>query len=164
MYFTCPRLRVKEAGAVARLNPPLTSDNAALTRVSDHGRMNHPPAALSEAALVLRGRPASAGEYTGIVRVIDSAGDLSQALPGDVIVCRSASREMLTAIPDAGALVTDDGGALSNAATLARECGIPAVVAAHDATRRLRTGQRVLVDGARGTVRVCEGSGLNPPL
>ena len=54
--------------------------------------------------------------------------------------------------PLATAVVTDVGAPLSHAAIVARELGIPAVVGCGDATTRLRTGDRVRVDGAAGTV------------
>jgi pyruvate,water dikinase len=49
-------------------------------------------------------------------------------------------------------LITDVGAPLSHAAIVARELGIPAVVGCGRATTLLRTGDRVRVDGARGTV------------
>jgi pyruvate,water dikinase len=52
--------------------------------------------------------------------------------------------------------VTDIGGALSHAAIVAREIGIPAVVGCGDATMRLRTGDRIRVDGGRGTVEILD--------
>jgi pyruvate,water dikinase len=51
-------------------------------------------------------------------------------------------------------VVTDIGGSLSHAAIVARELGIPAVVACGDASIRLETGTRVRVDGGRGTVEI----------
>jgi pyruvate,water dikinase len=61
--------------------------------------------------------------------------------------------------PRAGGVVTDLGAPLSHAAIVARELGIPAVVGCGDATARLRTGDRVQVDGAAGEVRVLVRSG-----
>jgi len=54
------------------------------------------------------------------------------------------------------AVVTEMGGAVSHVAVVARESGIPAVVGAHEATRRIRDGQRVRVDGAAGTIEAIE--------
>ena len=56
--------------------------------------------------------------------------------------------------PRAAAIVTDVGAPLSHAAIVARELGIPAVVGCGDATMRLNTGDRVRVDGGRGTVEI----------
>jgi pyruvate,water dikinase len=54
------------------------------------------------------------------------------------------------------AVVTEMGGVMSHAATVARENGIPAVVGVSDATRWIRDGQRVRVDGATGLVEVLD--------
>jgi pyruvate,water dikinase len=50
----------------------------------------------------------------------------------------------------------DVGAPISHAATVARELGIPAVVNCGDATARLRTGDRVVVDGVRGEVAILQ--------
>jgi phosphoenolpyruvate synthase/pyruvate phosphate dikinase len=62
--------------------------------------------------------------------------------------------------PRAAAIVTDVGAPLSHAAIVARELGIPAVVNCGNATMRLRTGDRVLVDGGRGEVEIVESRDL----
>jgi phosphohistidine swiveling domain-containing protein len=54
--------------------------------------------------------------------------------------------------PQAGAVVTDGGGVLAHTAVIAREYGIPAVLATGAATQRLRDGDIVTVDGAAGVV------------
>ena len=59
--------------------------------------------------------------------------------------------------PRAAAVVTDVGAPLSHAAIVARELGIPAVVGCGNATMRLKTGDRVRVDGGRGTVEILTG-------
>ena len=56
----------------------------------------------------------------------------------------------------AAGVVTDVGGPLSHSSIVAREYGIPAVLGTGTATRRLRTGQRVTLDGSAGTVRLAE--------
>ena len=56
--------------------------------------------------------------------------------------------------PRAAAIVTDVGAPLSHAAIVARELGIPAVMGCNDATMRLKTGDRVRVNGGQGTVEI----------
>jgi rifampicin phosphotransferase len=56
----------------------------------------------------------------------------------------------------AGALVMEVGGVVSHGAIVAREYGIPAVATVPDATTRLRTGQRVRVDGEAGVVTLLD--------
>jgi pyruvate,water dikinase len=58
--------------------------------------------------------------------------------------------------PSAAAVITDIGASLSHAAIVARELGIPAVVGCGDATTRLKTGDRVRIDGGRGIVEILE--------
>jgi len=98
------------------------------------------------------GLGASPGVATGRVRVIRSAAEIEQLRAGEVLVCPITTPAWTLVFPRALALVTDGGSVLSHAAIVAREHGIPAVVATGDATRRLRNGQRVTVDGNRGVV------------
>ena len=73
---------------------------------------------------------------------------------GDVLVCPVTSPVWSLFFPSIGALVTETGGVLSHSAIIAREYGIPAVVATGNATAVLREGQTVTVDGARGVVEL----------
>jgi pyruvate,water dikinase len=102
---------------------------------------------------VLTGTPASAGSYTGPVRVIHEEAEFGQLRPGDVLVCPTTSPVWSILFASVGALVTDGGGLLSHPAIIAREHGIPAVVGTGNATSVLRTGVRVTVDGSGGAVR-----------
>lgn len=74
--------------------------------------------------------------------------------PGDVLVTNSTTTAFNVVLPLLGALVTDQGGLLSHAATVAREYGLPAVVGTTDATRIVPDGARVRVDGTVGEVEV----------
>jgi pyruvate,water dikinase len=108
--------------------------------------------AKSPAAGALAGTPASAGSATGTVRVIlDPVG--AHLEPGEILVAPSTDPGWTPLFMTAGALVMEMGGVISHGAVVAREYGIPAVVGVPDATTRLRTGQRVTVDGSAGTVR-----------
>lgn len=106
----------------------------------------------------LRGIAASAGTYTGVVRVIHDESQLGNVQPGDVLVCPITSPVWSVVFPCIGALVTDVGGFLSHAAIIAREYRIPAVVATRSATTVLRDGQTVIVDGTAGVVTALEDS------
>lgn len=102
----------------------------------------------------IHGAAAARGSYVGVARVIVGERDVDSIRPGDVLVCRNAPARCSVLLAKAGALVTDSGGILSNAATLAREHGIPAVMATGNATQIIRDGQRVAVDGDRGIVQI----------
>jgi len=100
---------------------------------------------------VIQGMPASAGTVTGTVRVM-TMHDLDDLQPGEILITQLTDTGWTPLFSYAGAVVTDVGGQMSHAAVVAREFGIPCVVQAEDATRRIRTGQTVCVDGAAGTV------------
>ncbi len=102
----------------------------------------------------LAGMGVSAGKHTGrarIVTAIDQAGELQ---PGEVIVAVITDSSWGPLFMEAGAVVVETGAAISHAAIVARELGIPAVVSVPGATRRIRDGATVTVDGDAGTVTV----------
>ncbi|MFJ5958043.1 PEP/pyruvate-binding domain-containing protein [Paenarthrobacter sp. NPDC092416] len=98
------------------------------------------------------GHPASTGRATGTVRVLTGPADFDSFLDGEVLVARSTAPAWTPLFARAAAVVTDGGTLAAHASLIAREFGIPAVVGTGDATRRLRTGQRVTVDGGAGFV------------
>ncbi|MFZ5943127.1 MAG: PEP/pyruvate-binding domain-containing protein [Bacillota bacterium] len=100
------------------------------------------------------GSAASAGKTEGIVRCLDSPECGSQLQKGEVLVTSQTDIAWTLLFPLAAAIVTDVGAPLSHAAIVARELGIPAVVGCGDATKRLKTGDRILVDGGRGIVTI----------
>lgn len=102
----------------------------------------------------LHGVPASGGTATGTVRLLDGPHDLPRVGTGDVLVCRSTDPAWTPLFRIAGAVVTETGGVLSHAAILARELGIPAVLAVPGALQRIPDGAIVTVDGDDGTIRV----------
>lgn len=114
---------------------------------------HRPVSALTRAgAGVLVGTPGSPGTSTGTVRVIRAMAEFSRIKPGDVVVCPTTVAAWSPIFESIAALVTEHGGPLSHPATLAREYGLPAVLAVPDATATLHDGCRVRVDGGAGTV------------
>ena len=110
----------------------------------------------------LAGVPGSIGRYTGPVRVIRNESEFDRLRPGDVLVCPTTSPAWSILFASAGALVSDGGSAFAHAAVIAREFGIPAVLGTGDATRRLRDGQFVTVDGTTGLVRLESAAAAAP--
>jgi rifampicin phosphotransferase len=102
----------------------------------------------------LTGIAASAGTSRGPVRVIKDESEFHRLRAGDVLVCPVTSPVWSVLFPSIAALVTDSGGTLSHPAIIAREFGIPAVVATRNATTVLRDGQTIVVDGTAGTIRI----------
>ena len=94
--------------------------------------------------------------YTGTVRTAQSADEAIEKLdPGDVLIVRATSPAFNAVLAIAGAVVTANGGALSHAAVLARELGIPAVVGAAGALA-IPDGSTVEVDPVAGRVVVLD--------
>jgi pyruvate,water dikinase len=103
---------------------------------------------------VILGSPGAAGRVEGVVRRLARPEDGDQLQAGEVLVAMQTDIAWTLLFPRATAIVTDVGAPLSHAAIVARELGIPAVVGCGNATMRLKTGDRVRVDGGRGTVEV----------
>lgn len=104
------------------------------------------------AAHAIHGLGVSSGVYEGIARVVITPADFDRLQRGDILVTRSTSAAFSVVLPLLGAIVTDRGGALSHAAIVAREYGIPAVVGTQRATQIVVDGARVRVDGTTGKV------------
>jgi phosphohistidine swiveling domain-containing protein len=102
----------------------------------------------------ITGFAGAAGRVEGLVRVLDGPEQGDQLRPGEVLVAVTTNVGWTPIFPRAAAVVTDVGAPLSHAAIVARELGIPAVVGCGSATTRLRTGDRVRVDGGRGVVEI----------
>ncbi|HEX8821785.1 MAG TPA: PEP-utilizing enzyme, partial [Archangium sp.] len=113
-------------------------------------RVDLPPGALS-------GTAASAGVVEGVARVVlDPAREVLQA--GEILVAPHTDPGWTPLFVHAAGLVTEVGGLMTHGSVVAREYGIPAVVSVAGATQRIRTGQRIRVDGTRGFVEL-----LDPP-
>lgn len=106
----------------------------------------------ASSAVVLSGLAASAGVRRGRVRVIRTPDQLALLQPGEVLVCEATSPSWTPAFVTAVACVCDSGGVLTHAAIICREYGLPCVCAVGVATRVLRDGDLVEVDGTAGTV------------
>jgi pyruvate,water dikinase len=97
----------------------------------------------------------SRGVLEGTARVIEHP-DFAEVEDGEILVAAYTDPGWASIMFVASALVVDLGGALSHAAVVARELGIPCVVNTGDGTRRIRTGDRIRVDGDDGTVDILE--------
>lgn len=100
----------------------------------------------------LKGMGASPGVVWGQARVVLSPRETGALRHGEILVCPWTDPDWTPLLGVASAIVTDVGGVLSHAAVVAREYGIPAVVATGQATRLIKTGQLIRVDGAQGIV------------
>ncbi len=104
----------------------------------------------------LQGYAGAAGRVEGSVRALHSPEEGEQLLPGEILVATTTNVGWTLLFPKAAAIITDVGAPLSHAAIVARELGIPAVVGCGNATTRLKTGDRVIVDGGQGRVSLAK--------
>jgi phosphoenolpyruvate synthase/pyruvate phosphate dikinase len=98
------------------------------------------------------GQPASPGRATGPIRIVHGPDEFDRFQPGEVLVARATTPAWTPLFARAVAVVTDGGTLAAHASLVAREYGIPAVVATGDATACLADGQMVTVDGSAGTI------------
>jgi rifampicin phosphotransferase len=100
----------------------------------------------------LQGVAGSPGKVIGISRVVQGPQDFSKLKKGEILVAPITNPVWTPLFAIAGGVVTEVGGILSHGAIVAREYGIPAVMSVQGATKKLRDGQRVAVDGNKGMV------------
>lgn len=125
---------------------------AALPRPRGHLRIGAPLGSWT-------GIPASGGSATGTARAVRGPADFRRVRPGDVLICRSTDPAWTPLFRIAGAVVAENGGVLSHAAILARELGIPAVLAVPGAMSAIADGTVVSVDGDAGEIRAVSRRG-----
>jgi pyruvate,water dikinase len=102
----------------------------------------------------VRGLPASPGVVEGVARLVHSLEEFDQVRQGDILVCQMTNPAWVVLFTKIIGLVTDAGGATSHPAVVSREFGIPAVVGTSVATQRIKTGDRVRVNGSTGVVEM----------
>jgi pyruvate,water dikinase len=114
---------------------------------------SHVPYEASESD-VIKGYPGSAGRVEGVIRFLASPEERQELQDGEILLASTTNVGWTPVFPHVAAVITDIGAPLSHAAIVARELGIPAVVGTGNATMRLRTGDRVRVDGGQGVVEI----------
>lgn len=102
----------------------------------------------------IKGLAASPGVVEGIARNVASLEQFDQVQEGEILVCRMTNPAWVVLFTKIVGLVTDAGGVTSHPAVVSREFGLPAVVGASNATERIKTGDRVRVNGSTGIVEV----------
>jgi pyruvate,water dikinase len=104
---------------------------------------------------VITGVGVSPGVVEGYARVVIDP-DFDEVEPGEILVAASTDPSWASIMFISAALVVDIGGALSHAAIVARELGVPCVVNTGTGSRRIRTGDRCRVDGKTGTITILQ--------
>jgi pyruvate,water dikinase len=108
------------------------------------------PEIIAEA--ILSGAPASPGIACGPVKIVTDPSQIDRVVEGDVLVAEMTTPDYVPAMKRAVAIVTDRGGRTAHAAIVSREMGIPCVVGTGKATKTLKDGQVITVDGRNGKV------------
>ncbi|MDP4011411.1 MAG: phosphoenolpyruvate synthase, partial [Candidatus Roizmanbacteria bacterium] len=102
--------------------------------------------------VIVTGAPASPGIGVGHATIITSPKEISKIKHGDVLIAPQTNPDYVPAMKKASAIVTEKGGRTSHAAIVSRELGIPAVVGAEDATKKIKEDMVVSVNGTTGDV------------
>lgn len=102
----------------------------------------------------IHGYAASPGVAEGVARVVRDVNEIGTVQQGEVLVCPVTAPSWGPVFPKIAAAVSDIGGMMSHAAIVAREYGLPAVVGTGHATKLIKTGDVVRVDGDNGTVTI----------
>ena len=138
------------------LSPPrvLTSDGEGIA--GSYRREDFPAGALV-------GLPVSTGTIEGRARVILGLAE-ADLEPGDILVTAFTDPSWTPLFVAIAGLVTEVGGLMTHGAVIAREYGLPAVVGVAHATRLIRDGQRIRVNGTDGFVEIVpeEPDGSDP--
>ena len=99
----------------------------------------------------LQGTPACGGQAIGRARVVLSDRDLDDVEPGEILICEGSTPAWTPVFGRIAACLSDQGGTLSHTAIIAREYGLPCIVAMGSATSYFRTGDLLRVDAGKGT-------------
>ncbi|MFL5628852.1 MAG: PEP-utilizing enzyme [Ktedonobacteraceae bacterium] len=102
----------------------------------------------------VKGLAASPGVIEGLARNVISLEQFDQVKEGEILVCRMTNPAWVVLFTKIVGLVTDAGGVTSHPAVVSREFGIPAVVGTSNSTERIKTGDRIRVNGSTGVVEV----------
>lgn len=115
-------------------------------------KMEPASSSISSAEVILTGLAASPGIGFGKVKIVHNLDELGKVQPGDILVTKMTSPDMVPAMERAIAIVTDEGGITSHASIVSREMGTPCVVGTEKATGLLKDNDEITVDGGKGVV------------
>lgn len=104
----------------------------------------------------LYGSASTPGTTEGDARIIKTVEELINLKPGEILVAPGTTGSWTPAFNIISGLICDGGGALSHPVIVAREYGIPCVVGTMEATSKIKTGQRVRIDGDRAAVYILD--------
>lgn len=103
---------------------------------------------------MFKGLAASRGIAVGRARVLATSSQLDTLVKGEILVCEITTPDWHAAFSKAAAIVAHSGGTLSHSAIVSRERGIPCVVGANDLRGKVKTGDKIMVNGSTGEIRI----------
>lgn len=103
----------------------------------------------------LNGLPSSKGYYEGPAKIVMGLSDIDKLVQGDVLVIPFTDFSWTPLFAKAGAVISESGGILSHCSIIAREYGIPAVVAVEGAIR-IPDNARIIIDGYTGEIQIIQ--------
>jgi len=107
---------------------------------------------IMEKEILLKGIGVSPGQASGKVKVILDVKNMSSFQKGDILVTEMTTPDWVPAMKIASAVITNLGGKTCHAAIVSRELGVPCIVGTEKATKILKDGDIVTVDGQRGMI------------
>ncbi len=107
---------------------------------------------MAKEKFILKGIAASAGVAEGIVKIVSGVKDIPNFKEGNILVAEMTEPSMVIMMNRAAAIITDKGGITSHPAIVSRELGIPCIVATKTATKILKDGMKIKVNGTKGEV------------
>lgn len=146
--------RAEAFAGLADLIPPFIIDGNVPATATWQRKSDSAAVGPVEPGTVLQGMGGCAGQATGIARIILDALTPEGLLPGEILVAPLTDPAWTPLFVPAAAVVVETGAVISHAMIVSRELGIPCVVSLTDATRKIRDGATITVDGLAGTVTV----------
>ena len=138
------------------LEPPFFIKNGVVPPLSSYAKKGESSVAKAGAGDTVQGVPGCPGKYVGRARVILDPTEPGDLEPGDVLIAPNTDPAWTPLFMPCGAVVVNVGAAISHAIIVSRELGLPCVVSATDATKRIPNGALIEVNGDTGAVTILE--------
>lgn len=132
---------------------PITTVDTSQKKIDNQSQIN------ANAEVFLSGEAASPGTASGIAIIIHSPKEINRVQKGQVLITEMTTPDFVPAMKKVNAIITDRGGQTSHAAIVSRELSVPCVVGTDKATKLIKEGDIVTVDGATG--KIYQGDQIN---